>query len=124
VQQASGSVFYADSTHMTPGYLGSYFAFLITNTNAAAGFTYASFGDVVGGKIALAPSQPAVLSAGYLATGASKMVYAYFVTTDSVDSTTPTNFSVKVWTFRPTRHSDSGYSVVKAFQLSVKDSIR
>jgi len=119
VAQSSGHEFITDV-----GFLGGYFAFLVTNVASPAGFAYASVGDFVGGKIALAPSQSPVLSAGYLAPGSSKMVYAYFTAADSIDSTVNTNFSMKVWTFRPSTHADSGFAVKTAMDMAVKNSIR
>jgi len=119
VAQSSGHELITDV-----GFLGGYFGFLVTNVASPAGYAYASVGDFVGGKISLAPTQSSVLSAGYLAPGSSKMVYAYFTATDSIDSTVNTNFSVKVWTFRPHAHADIGFSVKAAMDMFVKNSIR
>jgi hypothetical protein len=119
VDQSSGRQLIADGS-----FLGSYFAFMVTNVASPAGYAYMSVGNFVGGKITLAPTQPTVLSAGYLAPGSSKMVYAYFNATDSNPSTNNTDFSVKVWTFRPSAHSDIGFAAEAAMSVYVKKSIR
>lgn len=84
---------------------------------------YVSFGDWSGGKVTPGNSQPAILSAGTLAPGASKMVYFYLQSPDSVDTTVGTTFLVKVWRFRPSSHSNSGFDSSFNFTLNVKDSL-
>lgn len=104
-------------------YLGSYHAFLVENVNAPSGSVYVSFGDWSGGKVMPGNSQPAILNVGTLAPGASKMVYFYLQSPDSVDSTVGTTFVVKVWRFRPSSHANSGFTSAFNFTLSVKDSL-
>lgn len=104
-------------------YLGCYHAFLVQNLNTPAGSVYVSFGDWSGGKVTPGNSQPAILSVGTLSPGASKMVYFYLQSPDSVDSTVDTTFVVKVWRFRPSSHANSGFTSAFNFTLSVKDSL-
>lgn len=114
------------SAHPSPpspcSYFGQYYGFNVTNINAAYGPVFVTVGGFTGGIILPATSQPTTLSAGYLAPGESKVVFAYFTipsSTATSNGAPATFFSARLWRFRPQAHEDaSGFELDQPMNFS------